>query len=285
MIPHYFNSGPYIMGILNVTPDSFSDGGRFIEPAKAVDHALRMIREGADIIDIGGESTRPGAEPVSPQEEMDRVIPVIERLKSCDALISIDTRHAATMKAAIAAGAGMVNDITALAGDPDSVRVVAQAAIPVCLMHMQGTPQTMQDNPAYVNPVQEICDFLLRRIDFCEKNGVLKQNIIVDPGIGFGKLLAHNLDIIHNVSYLLKTGVPVLIGASRKRFIEELFPDAGRHHRTPGSVAVALWCLQQGASIFRVHDVAETKQAFTIWRELSGTAQGIGGVSPAHCRG
>lgn len=268
MTRHYFDKDPYIMGILNVTPDSFSDGGRFIDPGKAVDHALRMIREGADIIDIGGESSRPGAAPVSPQEEMDRVLPVVEALKSCGALLSIDTRHAATMKAAIAAGAGMVNDITALAGDPDSVRVVAEAAVPVCLMHMQGTPQTMQDNPAYVNPVQEICDFLLHRIDFCEKNGVLKQNMIVDPGIGFGKRLSDNLDIIRNVSYFKKTGVPVLVGASRKRFIEELFPDAGTHQRIPGSVAVALWCLQQGASLFRVHDVAETKQAFAIFEAL-----------------
>jgi dihydropteroate synthase len=268
MPDHYFDKGPYIMGILNVTPDSFSDGGRFIDPARAEEHALRMIAEGADIVDIGGESTRPGAAPVLPQEEMDRVLPVIERLKGCGTLLSVDTRHAATMKAAVAAGAGMINDITALEGDPDSVRVAAQTGIPVCLMHMQGTPQTMQDNPAYVNPVQEICDFLLRRIDFCEKNGVLKQNIIVDPGIGFGKRLTHNLDIIRNVSYFAKTGVPVLIGASRKRFIEELFPDAGKHHRTPGSVAVALWCLQQGASLFRVHDVAETKQAFAVFNAI-----------------
>lgn len=265
MQDHYFNRGPYIMGIVNVTPDSFSDGGRFIDPARAVAHAHQLIAEGADIIDIGGESTRPGAAAVSAQEEIDRVIPVIEGLKGCGKLISIDTRHAATMRAALAAGAGMVNDVTALAGDPDSLRTVAEAGVPVCLMHMKGTPADMQNSPSYVNPAQEIAAFLRQRIDICEAAGILKQNIITDPGIGFGKALPHNLDIIRSVSEFGKNGIPVLIGASRKRFIQEIFPGADMHQRLGGSLAVALWCLQQGVTLFRVHDVAQTKQAIAVF--------------------
>lgn len=268
MHDHYFDKGPYIMGIVNVTPDSFSDGGRFIDPARAIAHARQLIAEGADIIDIGGESTRPGATPVSPQEEMDRVIPVIEGLKDCGKLVSIDTRHAATMRAALAAGAGMVNDVTALAGDPDSLRTVAEAGVPVCLMHMKGTPADMQNNPSYVNPAQEIGTFLQQRIDICKTAGILKKNIIVDPGIGFGKALSHNLDIIRSVSEFGKTGVPVLVGASRKRFIQEIFPGAETHQRLGGSLAVALWCLRQGVTLFRAHDVAQTKQAIAVYRAL-----------------
>jgi len=256
------------MGIVNVTPDSFSDGGDFIDPGKAITHAQKLIADGADIIDIGGESTRPGAAPVSPQEEMDRVIPVIAGLRDCGKLISIDTRHATTMKEAIKAGAGMVNDVTALMNDPDSVHIVSSTNTLVCLMHMQGQPQTMQDNPNYTNVVQEVSEFLLRRIEFCETNGIDKGRIVVDPGIGFGKALTHNLKIIRNVSEFKKCGVPVLVGASRKRFIEAICPGAGMRQRLGGSLATALWCLQQGAALFRVHDVAETKQAFNIYQAI-----------------
>lgn len=272
MKDHFFNKGPYIMGIVNVTPDSFSDGGRFIDPQRAITHARQLIVEGADIIDIGGESTRPGATPVSPQEEMDRVMPVIEGLRDCGKLISIDTRHASTMRAALAAGAGMVNDVTALTGDPDSINVISSSNALVCLMHMKGTPTDMQNKPSYVNVMREISDFLLRRIAFCEAAGIDKGRIVADPGIGFGKELIHNLDIIRCVSEFKKLGVPVLLGASRKRFIEAICPGAEMHQRLGGSLAVALWCLQQGTTLFRVHDVAATKQAFEVYQAILESA-------------
>lgn len=256
------------MGIVNVTPDSFSDGGRFIDPARAIAHARRLIDEGVDIIDIGGESARPGAVPVSPQEEMDRVMPVIEGLKHCGKLISIDTRHAATMRAAIAAGAGMVNDVTALSGDPDSLNAISSSNALVCLMHMNGTPVDMQNRPIYVNVLGEISDFLHRRIAACETAGIDKRRIVADPGIGFGKALNHNLEIFRNVSYLKKLGVPLLVGASRKSFIGEISSAAESQQRLPGSLAAALWCFQQGVTLFRVHDVAATKQALEIYQAI-----------------
>ena len=228
------------MGIVNVTPDSFSDGGRFIDPQRAIAHARQLIDEGADIVDIGGESTRPGATPVSVQEEIDRVIPVIEGLKDCGKLISIDTRHAATMRAALAAGAGMVNDVTALSGDSESINAILSSNALICLMHMKGAPVDMQNKPSYVNAVQEIADFLLRRIEFCETAGIDKSRIVADPGIGFGKALSHNLEILGNVAYLNKLGVPLLIGASRKRFIEDIFPGTETHQRLHGSLAVRI---------------------------------------------
>ena len=272
MTEHFFSKGPYIMGIVNVTPDSFFDGGRFIDPQRAIAHAHQLIGEGADIIDIGGESTRPGATPVSPQEELDRVMPVIEGLKDCGKLISIDTRHASTMRAALAAGAGMVNDVTALSGDSDSINVISASNALVCLMHMKGTPAGMQNKPSYVNVVQEISDFLLRRIELCEAAGIDKSRIVADPGIGFGKELIHNLNIIRCVSEFRNLEVPVLIGASRKRFIEAICPAAAAHQRLGGSLAVALWCLQQGATLFRVHDVAATKQAFEVYQAILESA-------------
>lgn len=263
---------PVLMGIVNVTPDSFSDGGQFTDPDRAAAHALRLIGEGADIIDIGGESTRPGAQAVTPAEEIDRVVPVIERLRGCGAIISIDTRHAATMRAAVAAGAGMVNDVSALCHDPDSLPFVAQAGVKLCLMHMKGEPRTMQERPVYRDVVTEVYDFLVDRVTQCETSGIGRDRLVIDPGIGFGKGLEHNIELIRNVSKLKNIGVPILIGASRKRFISQIcadvVPPAEPAQRVAGSIAAALHCWAQGASIFRVHDVAETRQAFAVARAV-----------------
>ncbi len=264
---HMLCNAPVLMGILNVTPDSFSDGGKFLNPERAVAQGLRLIREGADILDVGGESTRPGAEPVSAQEETDRVLPVIEGLQDCGALISIDTRHAATMKAALKAGAGMINDISALQNDPDSMAVAVKSDVLVCLMHSQGNPQTMQDNPIYNNVVSDVFAFLSQRIKDCETAGIDKNRLIADPGIGFGKALDHNLALLKNLRRLHDLDVSLLLGVSRKSFIAgicdgEIMPE----QRLPGSLAAALWGLQQGVRIFRVHDVAETKQAFDVFQ-------------------
>ncbi len=252
-----------------MTPDSFSDGGQFSEAGKAIDHGLKLIEQGADILDIGGESTRPGAASVSPQQEMDRVLPVIEGLKNSGAMLSVDTRHAETMRATAQAGASMINDITALQGDPESLSVVARSNLPVCLMHMQGQPQTMQQNPDYNDVVADISAFLAGRIKVCLDAGIPKNRIIIDPGIGFGKTLEHNLALLKNIATFKSLGVPVLLGASRKSFIEKICSDAATDKRLPGSLAAALWGLQQGVDIFRVHDLAETKQAFAVFEAIN----------------
>lgn len=252
------------MGIVNITPDSFSDGGRFSDPAKAIEHAKRLVSEGAAILDIGGESTRPGAQPVTPEEEQRRILPVIAGLKNCGAIISIDTRHAQTMQAAIAAGAGMVNDITALTGDPESLETAAQAGVYVCLMHMQGEPATMQDNPRYADVVEEVFFFLKERIEACLAAGIKRSRIIVDPGIGFGKTLEHNLALLRNLARFQDMRAPVLLGVSRKRFIAQLSRDEPPQERLAGSLAAALEAARQGVQILRVHDVAQTKQALAI---------------------
>jgi len=265
---HFFNKGPYIMGIVNVTPDSFSDGGLYDRAQAAIEHGFRLAGEGADIIDIGGESTRPGAAPVSAQAEMDRVLPVIEGLKGCGKLISIDTRNAATMRGALAAGAGMINDVSALRHDPDSLKIAAAARVPVCLMHMQGDPQSMQTAPQYDDAVKDVLDFLNRRIAACEAAGIGRNLIVADPGIGFGKTFAHNMDILRNIAQFRKLDVPVLIGVSRKSVIGKLAGEDDPARRAAGSVAAALWCLRQGAALFRVHDVAQTRQAFAVASSL-----------------
>lgn len=265
--------GPLVMGIVNVTPDSFSDGGKYLDPDRAIAHGRRLAAEGADILDIGGESTRPGATPVPVQEELDRVMPVIEGLRGCGVPLSIDTRKAAVMQAALAAGAGMINDITALRGDPESMAVVAGANVPVCLMHMQGDPCTMQDNPVYADTVQEVLDFFRERIDACRDKNINTKRIIIDIGIGFGKSIADNLALIRNVSKFKSFGVPILIGASKKSFIHSLCINADTDQREPGSLATALWCRQQGAKIFRVHDVAAARQAFAVWEAVSGSSR------------
>lgn len=260
---------PVLMGIVNVTPDSFSDGGRFTDPAKAIEHGRRLAAEGAAILDIGGESTRPGADPVSAEDEQARVIPVLEGLRDSGAVLSIDTRNAATMRAALKAGAGMVNDISALTHDPDSLRVVADSDCLVCLMHMQGGPKTMQDSPRYGDVLKEVYDYLAGRIEASEKAGVNRSRLFIDPGIGFGKTQDHNITILKNMDYFRVLGVPVLLGASRKRFIEALCPGAGAQDRLPGSLSACVAAYVRGVRHFRVHDVAETAQALAVFRSIS----------------
>lgn len=257
------------MGVVNVTPDSFSDGGMFFDADKAIEHGRQLIEEGADILDIGGESTRPGAKPVSEDEEIRRVIPVIEALAGKGAALSIDTRHAATMEAALKAGADMINDVTALTGDDRSLQVAARSEVPVCLMHMQGEPQTMQQGPAYGNVVDDVYDYLDERIKICEAAGIKRKRLIADPGIGFGKTLDHNLALMKNIARFNDLGVPVLLGASRKSFIAKICgEETSADKRLPGSLAAVLYALNQGVTYFRVHDVAETRQAIAVYEAI-----------------
>jgi dihydropteroate synthase len=257
---------PRIMGIVNVTPDSFSDGGRWLDPGAAVAHGLRLEAEGADIIDIGGESTRPGAEPVGLDEELGRVIPVIQALaKKVRVPISIDTRNAHVMRRAADAGARIVNDVAALGYDPDSMRVAADRGLPVVLMHAQGDPRTMQVDPRYDDVVLDVYDWLEARIAACEAAGIGRARIIVDPGIGFGKTLDHNLELLGSLSIFHGLGCPVMLGASRKSFIGRLCGGVQAADRMPGSVAAALVGVAQGVQIVRVHDVAATRQALAVW--------------------
>jgi dihydropteroate synthase len=261
---------PLIMGVVNVTPDSFSDGGDFLDTQAAINHGLKLLDEGADILDIGGESTRPGALAVPPQDEQARILPVIEGLKkaSSNCVISVDTRHADTMQKAIDRGVDIINDISALTHDLKSIDVVSKAQIPVILMHMQGTPETMQNKPKYDDVVQEIYDYLAARIEVCESRGIARHNIIVDPGIGFGKTLEDNLKVLKNLNKFQQLGCTVLLGASRKSFIEKICPDTPPEQRLAGSLAAAIQGLEQGVQIFRVHDVRETKQAFAVWKAM-----------------
>ncbi len=264
---------PRIMGIVNVTPDSFSDGGLYSGTKAAVARALRLVDEGADILDIGGESTRPGAEPVSVDEELRRVIPVIEALSDrADALLSIDTRNAAVMRAAADAGCDIINDVSALTHDPKSLATAADLDLPVVLMHAQGDPRTMQDAPTYEHVVLDVFDYLEARIGAAVSAGIGVDNIIVDPGIGFGKTQAHNLALMSGLAMFHGLGVPVLFGASRKRVIGELTGVATAAKRVHGSVGAALAAVAQGAQIVRVHDVAETKQALVMFQAASSGA-------------
>ncbi len=264
-----FARGPHLMGIINVTPDSFSDGGRFLDHKRAIDHGMRLVADGAAILDIGGESTRPGSDVVSVDEEISRVIPVIEGLANSGAILSIDTRNAETMQRAVTAGASIVNDISALTHDPDALSTVARLGISVCLMHMQGDPKTMQVDPHYDNVVEEVYDFLRSRINACRAAGVAQDRIIIDPGIGFGKTLEHNINLLQNLDKFQSLGCPVLLGVSRKSFISKIMNGGAPDDRLPGSLAAALYGLQKGAQIFRVHDVAETRQAFNVYRALA----------------
>jgi len=255
-----------VMGILNVTPDSFHDGGRYLNYVMAVTRAREMAAAGAGIIDVGGESTRPGAEPVPAKEELKRVVPVIEALATDPGLpsVSIDTSKAEVARAALKAGAAMVNDVTALRGDPDMAAVVAEAGCPVCLMHMQGEPRTMQDDPRYGDVIEDISGFFRERIDYAVSQGIERGNIILDPGIGFGKTLAHNLEILRRLDEFNAIGAPLLIGVSRKRFIGMIMGDEDSRERLPGTIAANLVALEKGARIFRVHDVAENHQALKV---------------------
>ncbi len=259
---------PIIMGIVNATPDSFSDGGAFLDPAAAIAHGAAMIAAGARIIDIGGESTRPGAAQVPVEEEIRRVIPVIAglraRAENAGAIISIDTRNAATMAAALNAGAAVVNDVSALTHDPRAMEIVARSGAPVVLMHMQGEPATMQRAPSYDDIALDVYDYLEGRIAACREAGISSDRIVVDPGIGFGKTTAQNLALLSQISLFHGLGAPLLIGVSRKGFIGKLSAGEPPAGRLPGSLAAALACVGQGAQILRVHDVGETAQALKI---------------------
>jgi dihydropteroate synthase len=261
---------PRIMGILNVTPDSFSDGGLFLRPEAAVMQA-RVMAAGADIIDIGGESTRPGAVEVSEADEMARTAPVIAALCAggLDCPISIDTRKAGVAGAALAAGAAWVNDVTALRFDPQMAGVVARAGCPVVLMHSIATPATMQDDPRYEDVLLDVYDALAERVAVAEASGIRRDRIAIDPGIGFGKTLAHNLTLLARLSLFHGLGLPVLLGASRKRFIGTIADEKDAARRMPGSLAVALAGVAQGAQMIRVHDVAETRQALSLWQAVT----------------
>jgi dihydropteroate synthase len=267
---------PRLMGILNVTPDSFSDGGHFLTPEAAIAHALRLEAEGADIIDIGAESTRPGAAPVDVEDELRRVMPVIEGLiPRLRVPISIDTRKAEVMRRAARAGVALINDVSALSHDPRSLEVVAATGLPVVLMHARGDPRTMQDNPHYSDVVLDVCDWLAARIASCEQAGIPRSRLVVDPGIGFGKTPAHNLALMGSLGVLHGLGCAIMLGASRKSFIGALTGAAGGD-RLGGSIAAALLGAAQGVQILRVHDVAATRQALAVW----GAAGSIDGSSP-----
>lgn len=267
-------SRPLVMGILNITPDSFSDGGRHFDASAAIAAGHAMLEAGADILDVGGESTRPGASPVPTEEEIARVIPVVRELAKA-APISIDTRHAATMQAALEAGAEIINDVTALRHDPAAVDFLARTQTPIILMHMPGTdPREMQAKADYADVVLEVARFLRDRVATLEALGIARARIAIDPGIGFGKTMAHNLALIEALPILAGIGCPILLGASRKRFIGTLSGVEAAEDRLAGSLAVALAGVARGAAILRVHDVAETIQALAVWQACAnGTAK------------
>jgi dihydropteroate synthase len=260
---------PRLMGVVNVTPDSFSDGGRYASRDDAIAHGGALMAAGADILDIGGESTRPGAATVSIAEELDRVVPVIAALAKEGALVSIDTRRAAVMREALAAGARIVNDVTALAGDPASLSIVAESAAAVVLMHMQGEPRTMQQDPTYRDAPLDVYDFFAQRIAACVAAGIDPARIALDPGIGFGKRDPHNLAILADLALYHGLGCALLLGVSRKSFIGRLSRGEDASHRLAGSLAAAIAGLDRGVQIIRVHDLAETAQAVAIWRAIA----------------
>lgn len=259
---------PRIMGVVNVTPDSFSDGGEAYPPSVAVARGLSLHASGADIVDVGGESTRPGAEPVPVEQELARVVPVVEELAGRGIVVSVDTRRARVMEAAINAGAAIVNDVTALSGDEGSMQVVAGSAASVILMHMQGEPRTMQLAPRYDDVVQDVSRWLHDRIEACEVAGIARERIAIDPGIGFGKTVDHNLDILAHLDVFAGLERPIVLGVSRKSFIARLSRNEAPKERVAGSLAAALLALSQGVHIFRVHDVAETQQALAVWQAI-----------------
>lgn len=256
---------PLVMGVLNVTPDSFSDGGNFIDAEKAVSHARAMIAAGADIVDVGGESTRPGAEPIVDSEELARILPVIKELAYDDVLISVDTRRAEVMKQALKAGAHIINDVSALTYDPDSLALMAAVDVPVVLMHAQGDPRTMQDKPEYENVLLDVYDYLSERVASCVDAGIDKSRLILDPGIGFGKrVVQDNLALINGLALFRTLGCPIMLGASRKRFIGAITGVEKADERVIGSVTAALKGVAEGANILRVHNVFETVEAIKM---------------------
>lgn len=260
---------PQVMGVLNLTPDSFSDGGRYAAISAAVSAAESMVESGAAIIDVGGESTRPGAAEVPLQEELQRVIPVIEELaRRLPVPISVDTKKPEVMRAAVQAGAGMINDVNALRA-PGALEVAAKANVPVCLMHMQGQPDTMQTQPDYHNVVAEVEQFFVARIAACRAAGISLQHLLLDPGFGFGKTLAHNLLLLRELSHFVALGLPILAGLSRKSMLGEIL-DRPVDQRLYGSIAAAMIAVQHGANIVRVHDVAATVQALQVLQAVEG---------------
>jgi dihydropteroate synthase len=264
---------PLLMGIVNVTPDSFSDGGLWLEPARAVEHGLRLADEGADLLDVGGESTRPGAGAVDVAEELRRVLPVVRGLAERAAVpISIDTRHAAVARAALEAGASIVNDVAPIVGDVALAQAVREAGAGLVLMHMRGTPQTMSGLAAYDDVVREVEDALEQAVSYAVGQGIARECLVVDPGIGFAKTTAQNVALLASLGRFDRLA-PVLVGASRKRFIGELCGEASAQGRLGGSVGAAVWCVLNGASVVRVHDVKETRQACTVVRALSEGAE------------
>ncbi|MFA6015120.1 MAG: dihydropteroate synthase [Gallionellaceae bacterium] len=260
-------SRPQIMGIVNVTPDSFSDGGKHLSNEAAIAHAMQLVEDGADILDIGGESTRPGAAVVSEAEELARVIPVIEGLRNVKVPISIDTYKPAVMRAALHAGASMVNDINALQ-EEEALSIVADSHAAVCLMHRQGDSKNMQLNPHYADVTTEVIDFLLQRVSAVTKAGISSQRIVLDPGFGFGKTLAHNLKLLNEFNELCKCKIPVLAGISRKSMLGQI-TGRGIEQRVASSIAAALIAVQRGAAIVRVHDVRETRDVLKIWAAVN----------------
>ncbi len=256
---------PLIMGILNVTPDSFSDGGLHTDPVAA---GLAMARAGAGIIDVGGESTRPGSTPLDPADEIARIVPVVTALAQAGLVVSLDTRHAATMRAGLAAGARIINDISALSFDPESAAVVADSGCLVVLMHMRGTPQTMRDLSDYTNIAAEVAGELAARVAAAEASGIARSRIAIDPGFGFAKRAPDSVALLRRLDVLRDLGLPILAGVSRKGFIGKLSGETNPAARGPGSIAAALWALHKGAEILRVHDVAETVQAVRVWQGL-----------------
>jgi dihydropteroate synthase len=265
-------AGFRLMGIVNVTPDSFSDGGRFLEADAAIAHGLQLIDEGAQIVDIGGESTRPGAEPVGAAEELRRVRPVIEAIAAAStdrslatrAQISIDTSKSSVARAALDAGATLVNDVTALRGDRQMANVVAESGAECCLMHMLGEPRTMQQEPRYDDVVDDVKAFLLARLEFAVGEGIVEDRVLLDPGIGFGKTLAHNLELLRRLDELVELGRPVVIGTSRKSFLGRLAGVPESSQRLAGTLATNVLALERGARVFRVHDVAPAREALTV---------------------
>ena len=263
---HYFiiEKRSLIVGVLNVTPDSFYDGGRYNSLKKAINRAVQIEKEGADILDIGGESSRPGANPVSTNDELKRVIPVIEKIRDKIKIpVSIDTYKSEVAEAAIKSGVEMVNDISSLRMDKRMVEIIAKYNISICLMHMKGSPHTMQKRPCYEDVVVEIINFFRERTNFCIRHGIKRDKIVIDPGIGFGKTLSHNLKILKNIDKFKSLGYPVLLGVSRKSFIGHIL-GLGEEERLEGSLGAGIWGLIKGADILRVHDVLETKRAAIV---------------------
>jgi dihydropteroate synthase len=261
---------PRVMGIVNITPDSFSDGGRSFSPAAAAETARSLIKQGADLLDIGGESTRPGSDPVPLEEELRRLLPVVEQLGAeTDVPLSIDTSKAKVAHLALARGASIINDVTALRGDPDMVRVVADSGAAVVLMHMLGTPRTMQDDPRYDDVVSEVLNFLAGRIDWCESRGIPRSRIAIDPGIGFGKRFEHNLQLLRNMKRFANLGCTLLVGTSRKGLLGTL-TGRGVSDRAVASAVSSLAACVGGARVVRVHDVPAMVDAIKVWTELRG---------------